>query len=149
LVRCAVKGIRRKEPLHALDISGRCPIALIHVTATNPLRAGRHTYLVTRAVIADSSAGGVRAVEEIIARSLRIVAARITNAVVDRIVPIVIVIAVRPIPAAVVRLQRVVRPTNAGIGAGNNNVLPGVTKRPYLRGMGVLDSRFDRGRTLG
>jgi len=56
--------------LHAFDVSGRCPVALVHVTATNPFCAGRHTNLIARTVIADRSAGGVGSVEKIIARLL-------------------------------------------------------------------------------
>ena len=41
---------------------GRCAVALVHVTATDPLCAGRHPDLVDPAVIADRGAGGVRAV---------------------------------------------------------------------------------------
>ena len=90
--------------MHALGVPGWCAISLVHVTAANPLGAGGHTDLVTCAVIAYRCAGGVRAVEEIIARLLRIVAARIADAVVDGIVPVEVVIGVDSVPAAIVRL---------------------------------------------
>ena len=48
---------------------------------------------------------------------------RIAAAGMDRVVPVVIVIGVLPVPATVVRLERVMRPANASIGAGNNDVL--------------------------
>ena len=84
--------------------------------------------------------------EEIIARKLRIVAARITDAIVDGVVPVQIVIGVHAVPAAVVRLQRIMRPANTSVRAGNNNVLASIAKRPYLGGVGITDSRFDCGR---
>ena len=40
------------------------------------------------------------------------------------------------------------RPANAGIGARNNDVLPGESERPDLRRVRVVDSRFDRGRAF-
>ena len=39
-------------------------------------------------------------------------------------------------------------PANASIGARNNDVLPGESDRPDLRRVRVIDSWFDRGRTL-
>src|SRR5262249_12940068 len=145
IVGRAVERIRRQEPLHALDVPGRCAVALIHVAAPDPLRAGCHPDLVTRAVIADRSAGSMTAVEVIIARLLRIVAARIAGAVVDGIVPVVVVISVDSIPTAVMRLERVMRPANTGIRTGNHNVLAGVPKSPNLWSVRVLNSRFDCG----
>ena len=144
----AVKRVRCKEEFHALDISGGCAVALIHVTATDPFCARRHTNLVTHAVIADGCAGGMAAMEEIVARLLRIVAARVTNAIVNGIVPVVIVIGVHPIPAAIVRLKRVMGPALASVGAGNNNVLAGKPKRPDLWRVRVLDSGFDGSRSV-
>ena len=90
----------------------------------------------------------MRAVKEIIARLLRIISARVTNAIVDGVVPVIIVIGVHPIPPAVVRLQRIMCPALARIGAGNNNVLAGVAESPDLRRVRVLDSWFDCGRSL-
>jgi len=146
LIRRAVKRVRRQEPFHTFDVSGWCAVALIHVTATNPFCTGRHPDLVTIAVVTNGCAGGVRAVEEIIARLLRIIPAGISRAVVYRIVPVIIVIRVLTVPAAVVRLQCVMRPSNTSIGTGYNNVLPGETERPDLRGMRILDTRFDGSR---
>ena len=50
----------------------------------------------------------------------------------DGVMPVVIVIGRCAIPAAVVRLKRVMRPANTGIGAPNNNSLPGETEVPNL-----------------
>jgi hypothetical protein len=85
----------------------------------------------------------MRAVEVIIARKLRIVPARVADAIVDGIVPVVIVIGVCSVPAAIMRLQSVMRPANTSIGAGNDNVLPSVTKRPNLWCVRVSDTRLD------
>jgi hypothetical protein len=62
--------------------------------ATDPLCAGRHPDLVSLSVIADHGAGGMRSVSIVITGSLRIEAARIGGAVVNGIVPVVIVIGV-------------------------------------------------------
>ena len=139
LVGCAIDGIGRKKKFHALDVSGRCAVAFIHVTATDPLRARRHAYLITRPVVADRGAGRVRAVKEIIAWERRIVTARIPGAVVNGVVPVVIVIRVQSVPAAIMGLKRIMRPPHASIGAGHNNGLPGEPERPYLGRMRVSD----------
>src|SRR4030095_8532931 len=86
--------------------------------------------------------------KEIIARKWRIVAARVADAVVDRVVPVVIVVGVLSVPATVVRFQCIMRPANTGIRACNNNILPGKSQGPHLRRMRVIDARLDRLRTL-
>ena len=87
-------------------------------------------------------------VEEIVARERRIVSAGIATAVMDGVMPIVIVIGVHAIPASIVRLKRVMRPAITSICAGNHDILAGESQRPYLWGVGVIDSWFDRGRYL-
>ena len=67
-VRCAAQWVRRKEKLHALDVPGRRAVALVHVTATDPLRARGHSNLIARAVVPDCCTNRVTPVEEIIAR---------------------------------------------------------------------------------
>ena len=121
---------RRKEPFHALDVPGRSAIARVHVTATNPFRAGRHPDLVTHAIVTDHRSRGVRAVSLVVARERRIIPARIADAIMDGVVPVVIVIGIHSVPAAIVRLKRVMRPANAGVRAGYDNVLPGKTQAP-------------------
>ena len=79
----------------------------------------------------------------VITGSLGIEAARISGAIVNGIVPVVIVIGVLTVPTAVMRLERVMRPAHAGIGARYDNTLPGETQRPYLWRVGVIDARFD------
>ena len=69
--------------MHTLDVPGGCAVTHVHVAASNPLCAGRHSDLVTRPVISDRGTGGVRAMKVIVARERRIVAARVTDAVVD------------------------------------------------------------------
>ena len=83
LIGCAVERVRRQEPFHALDVSGWCAVALVHVTATNPFCARRHPDLVAHAIVTDHGTCSVRAVFVVIARKLRIVAARIADAVMD------------------------------------------------------------------
>ena len=129
--------------MHALDVRSWCAVTRVHVAATDPLRARRHPDLVTRAIVADHCAGGMRPVTVVIAGGRRIVPARITDAVMNRIVPVIIVIGVLAVPATVMRLKRVVTPANSSVRVGNNNLLPREPERPYLRRMRVIDARFD------
>src|SRR4030095_9212101 len=78
----AAHRVRRQEKFHALDVSGRCADALVHVAATDPLGPRRHSDLVGTAIVADRCAYGVGAVEVVIARLWRIVAAGVADAVV-------------------------------------------------------------------
>jgi hypothetical protein len=64
----AVEWVRRQEKFHALDVSGRCAVPLIHVTAAYPFCAGRHSNLVGPPVVTNRRANGVTSVEKIIAR---------------------------------------------------------------------------------
>ena len=107
------------------------------------MRARRHPDLITHAVVTNRSARGVRAVKVIVARERRIIPAGIADAVMDGVVPVVIMISILAVPTAVMRLERVMRPANARIRAGYNNVLSGKTQRPYLGRMRVIDARFD------
>ena len=144
----AAYRIRRQEEFHALDVSGRRAIALIHIAASDPLGAGRHPDLVTHAVVTDRRARGVAAMEKVVARERRIVPAWIACAVVDAVMPVIIVIGIHSVPPAIVRLQRVMRPANAGVCTRHNNSLPGEPLRPDLRRVCVIDARLNRCRTL-
>ena len=143
----AAYWVRREEKFHALDVSSRCAVANIHVAATNPFCARRHSNLIAGAVVTGRGADGVGSMEEIIARKRRIVAARVADAVVDRVVPVVIVVGVLSVPAAIVRFQRGMRPANASICAGYNNALPHKSEGPHVGRMRVLDPRLNRRRT--
>ena len=79
----AAYRVRRKEPFHALEVSGRCAVALIQVTTSDPFREGRHPDLVSHCVVANRCAHRMRAMTKIVARKRRIIAAWISNAVVD------------------------------------------------------------------
>ena len=144
----AAYWIRRKEPFHALEISRRCAVTLIQVTATDPLCAGCHPNLVARAIVADRGAYGMRAMPIVIARKRRIVAAGIPDAVVNGVVPIVIVIGRRAVPAAVVRLQRVMRPALTCISSTYRDSLTAKPERPYIGRVRVSNARLNRRRLL-
>ena len=64
----------------------------------DPLGAGRHPDLVASTVVADHGASGVAAVTIVVARLRRVVTAGIANAVMDGVMPVVIVVGrcVRP-----------------------------------------------------
>ena len=144
----AAYRVRRKEPFHALEVSGRCAVALIHVTTTDPFREGRHPNLIAHVVIADRSPDRMRAMTVVVARKRRIIAAGISNAVVNGVMPVVVVIGRDSIPAAVLRLQRVVCPTLTSICAANCNSLASEPQRPDIRRVRVGDVRFNRLRRL-
>ena len=144
----AAYRVRRKEPFHALEVSGRCAVALIHVTATDPFRAGRHPNLIAHAVIANCRPDRMRAMAVIVARERRIIAAGISNAVVNGVMPVVVVIGRDSIPAAVMRLQRVVCPALTSISAANRNSLASEPQRPDIRRVRVGDARLNRLRRL-
>src|SRR5262249_55728864 len=125
--------VGRKEPFHTLDISGRCAVTLVHVAAADPFRAGSHSNLITHAVVTYYSAHGVATMATVIARERRIVMAWVANAVMDGVVPVVIVICVLSVPATVVRFECIMRPANTSVGAPHNNVLSSKSQCPDLR----------------
>jgi hypothetical protein len=143
----ATERVRRQEKFHALDVSGRCAITLVHVTATDPLRTGSHSNLVGAAIVANCRANGVTSMEEIIARLRRIVPARVAHAVMDGVVPVKIVIGVCSVPTAVMRLESVMCPTNPGISSCNNNSLTAKSECPHVRRVRISNPRLDRRRS--
>src|SRR5438067_2014181 len=66
----------------------------------------------------------------------------------DGVMPVVVVVGINPVPAAIVRFDRVVRPTNTSISPCDNNVLPRESKSPYLGRVRISDPWFDRLRAL-
>src|SRR5205814_10578882 len=144
LTRVAANRVWCEKKLHALDVSRRCDDARIHVAATDTLRAGRHADSIAGAVIADRDPDRVRAVTGIVARKRRIVAAKITGAVMDGIMPVVIMVGGHPVPAAVMRLDGVMGPAKTGVRSRDHNSLAGVAKRPHFRRMRVIDPGLNR-----
>ena len=143
-----VDRVRSEEELHALHVPGRRTVALVHITAADPLCTRGNTDLVARAIVTDGCTRGMAAMKKVIARERRIVAARIAGAVMNRVVPVEIVIGILPIPPTIVRLQRIMGPADTCVSAADNDTLASVTKRPDLWRMYVLHPRFNRSRTL-
>src|SRR5262249_37230460 len=141
-------GIRSKKPFHALEVSRRRTVTLVHVTATDPFRSGRHADLVSHRVVANCCAHCMGAMTKVVAGKRRIVAAGVSDAIVNCIVPVVIVISRDSIPAAVMGLKRVVSPTLASICAADRNSLPRESQRPHVRCVGVTDVRLNGLRLL-
>ena len=81
---------------------------------------------------------------KVVARKWRIITARIPNAVVNGIMPVVIVVGVCSVPTTVVRLQRVMRPANACICTRYNNPLSRESESPDVRRVCVSNPRLDR-----
>ena len=144
----AANRVRRKKPFHAFEVSDRCAVPLIHVTTTDPFRARRHPDLVTHVVIANRRPDRMRAMTVVIARERRIIATRICNAVVNGVMPVVVVIGRDSIPAAVMRLQRVMRPTLTGISSADRDSLTPEPQRPDIRCVRVTDVGLNRLRSL-
>src|SRR5205823_1916787 len=93
-------------------------------------------------------AGGVSSVEVIIARLWRIVAARIADAVVNGVMPIVVVIGCYAVPPTIMRFERIMRPALTSIGTSHHDILPLESERPDVRRMRVNDTWLD-GRRSG
>ena len=91
----------------------------------------------------------MRAVEEIIARLLRIVPAWIADAVMDGVVPVKVMVGVRAVPAAIVRLERVVCPTNTSVRARHDDSFSSEPERPDVRRVRVSDAGLDCRRIAG
>src|SRR5205807_1557752 len=92
---------------------------------------------------------GVSAVALIIARNGGIKTARISTGVgMNAVMPVIIVICRCAVPTAVMRFQSVMIPAISGVPARNDNALTGVTHRPNLWRVGVVDARLDRCRLL-
>ena len=68
----------------------------------------------------------------------------LANAVVNGVVPVVIVVGHCSVPAAIVTLKRVMRPANAGISGSDHESLAGKSARPDLRRVRVIDVRLNR-----
>src|SRR5262249_35186336 len=137
--------VRRKEKLHALDVSGRRAEVVESVKGTtgDPFCAGRHSNLVASAVVADRSSYGKAPVARVIARHWRVVTARVAYAVMDSVMPVVIVVGRCAVPPAIVRFKRIVRPANTAVSAPNNDSLPGKTQCPDIGRVRVIDARFN------
>ncbi len=144
----AAYWIRRQEPFHALDVSGRRAITLIHITTADPLCAGGHPDLIAHAIVANRGPHRMRAMTVVITRERRIVSTGISGAVMDRVMPIVIVIGHDSVPATVVRLKRVVRPALAGISSGDGNSLTPKSEPPHIRSVRICNARFNGRRIL-
>ena len=144
----AAYRIGRKEPLQALEVSGRCAVTLIQVPTSDPFRERRHSNLITHVVIADRRPDRMRAVSVVVTREWRIIAAGISNAVMDGVMPVVVVICCDSVPAAAMRLQRVVCPALTTVSIANCNSLASEPQRPDIRRVRVGDVRFNRLRRM-
>src|SRR5438552_10512443 len=60
--------------------------------------------------------------------------------------PVKVMVRICSVPTSVMRLERVMRPANTGICAGDHDSLPFEPERPDVRRMRVNDSRLDRRR---
>ena len=142
-VRRAANWVRCEEKFHALHICRRRAVALVHVTASNPLRARRHADLIGAAIVADRCARCMATMKEIVTRLGRVRSANAATGM-NAVMPAKIVIGVDSVPATIMRLERVMCPANTGIRTGNHDSLPLEPERPHIRRMRVSNSRLDR-----
>jgi hypothetical protein len=108
--------------------------------------AGRHSNLVISAIVADHRPNRMAAMTEIVARLRRIIPTRVAHAIMNRVMPIEIMIGVDSVPPAIMRLKHLMRPANAGVCTSNHNSFSFESERPDIRRMGVNDTRLDRRR---
>ena len=109
-IRISSCGICRGDhKLETFRISCGRTVASIHVATAYPFRAGSNADLVSGTVIADDRADGVGAMPVVIARRRRVVTARTevrrSNIRVNGVVPVVIMIAYRAVPAPVLEFN--------------------------------------------
>ncbi len=145
MCRSAADRVRGKEPFEALGVGRGRADADIHVAATDELRLRCHADLVGAVIVADRGANRVRAVTVVVAGRGSVRPADAATRV-NAVVPVIIVIRRGAIPAAVMRLERVVGPTDAGVSSADHDALPEEALGPDRGRFGVIDSRLDRGR---
>ena len=121
---------------------------MIHVAAPDPLCTGRHANLITLSVVAYRCPSGVTTMEKIIARKWRIVSARIEDAIVNCVVPVVIMTDVLSVPTAVMRFESVMCPTLPRVSARYRNSLTSKAQCLHICRMRVRDARFYHRRYL-
>ena len=132
--------------MHSMYLAG---VPLFWSMLRQPIHlAWRHSDLVTSTVVADRCANSVSTVTQIITRLGRVVTAGVAHAVVDGVMPIVIVVGSCSVPTTVMSLERVMRPTLAGVSPGYRNPLTPKSQRPDIRRVRVIDPRFNRCRRL-
>lgn len=127
----------RNEELEALGVTFRCAGPAVHVAAADPLGAGSDPDLISATVVTRGGTGRVGAVSFIITWRGGVIAAGVAHGIVDRIVPVVVVIGAAAVPAAVVRFERRVVPLRAGVLVRDHDPLSGVTHRPHCRSIDV------------
>ena len=132
------------EPLVALCIRGRCSRTTIHVPAANPACAGSHTNLVAAAIISHHGAHGVCAVTIVITGGGGIGPTGITGvAIMNGIVPVVVMISRGAIPTAILVNLSGMIPLIAGVLSTNDHPLTGIAKIPNLRRFNQTDIPFN------
>jgi hypothetical protein len=83
------------------------------------------------------------AMKEIVTRLWRVRAANAATGM-NAVMPVKIVIRVDSVPTAVMRLERIVRPANTCVRAGNDDSLSPEPKGPDIRRVRVSNARLDR-----
>ena len=134
-IRILAGGVgRREEPLEALHVARRRSAALIHVPAADPLRAGSHADAGARAVVSDGDAGRRRSVSVVVAGCRSVRATGVSGAgVVHGVVPVVVMMRGRPVPAAIAGLQRRMVPLLTGVGVADDDSRARVAGGPDVR----------------
>src|SRR4029453_1025150 len=90
----------------------------------------------------------MRAMPNVVARKGRIIAAWISDAVVDGVMPVVVVIGRDSVPATVMGFHSVVRPTLPSICTANGNSLASKPQCPHIWRVRVSNAGLNRLRSL-
>ncbi len=125
------------QPLETFDVGGRCAVVFFHVAAADPFGAGRHTDC-HGADDAGHGAGGVGTVSVVVARFVYVEAAGVGTTVdecMDGVVPVVVMVGSRAVPAAVLVFDGRVFPFVAGILSAHDHTDAGVAQAPHVVGI--------------
>ena len=139
---------RSDEELEALGIGLRPSDVLVHVAAADPLGSGSDADLIAAAVVTRGGPGRVGAVSVVVAGLLAVEPAGIRprwrDVDVNRVPPVVVVVGGAAVPAAVVRLEGVVRPPDAGVLVADHDPGPVEAQGPHVGRFDLVDARLDR-----
>src|SRR5262249_42581993 len=135
---------RGDEELKALGIPSGRAVPLVHVSACNPLSAGRDSHLIASPIVSDHCSHGMGAMgdEIVIAGEGRVWAAGSATAV-NGVVPIVVVVGNGSVPAAIMPNEGRMVPLDPRVPAGQHHALSCKSLSPDIRSMDLKHVPLD------